>query len=472
VTLPRVAPIERAADRSIHDLVRAGLARAGDGLTAIAVPAPRGPAAALLAIPEPAVLFAARDTDDVTAGLGVALELTGRGPRRFAQILDAAWGVAPSTAIVAGRAVDVRELGPLGLAPRFVGGFAFAPGGSGGDAGAWRTHGDAWFALPRLTYRRNAERAWLVLVVDRTTAADGDRWIALVDRAIAALRAPVPRTVATSVVPDPQQRDAWLAEVATAVAAIRGGELAKVVLARSSEARAKAPISAAAVVAALDERHPECSRFAIRPRADGPVFVGATPERLVHRAGRAVASEALAGTTNRTDDAAADAERLLASDKDRGEHAIVVEAIAATLGARCASLAVPATPEVRSLRHVHHLRTTIAGTLREPEHVLSLVEAMHPSPAVGGWPRDAAIGFIAAHEPAPRGWYAAPVGWFDAAGDGELVVAIRSALVDGDRADVWAGAGIVADSEPVAELHETWAKQRAVLGALGVEATP
>jgi salicylate biosynthesis isochorismate synthase len=475
VTLPRLAEPnderdgERGgADRSIHDQLRTGLARAGDGLTAIAVAAPRGPAAALLALDEPAVLWAARDVDDVTCGLGAAVELTGRGPRRFAQIVDAAWSIAPTSAIVGGRSTDVRELAALGLAPRFVGGFAFAPGGA--TRPGWDGLGDAWFVLPRLTYRRDAERAWLMLIVDRAAADDGERWIAMVDRAIAALRGPVPRVGASTVVPDVAARDAWVAEVGVAVAAINGGELAKVVLARPTEARARGAIAPAAVVAALDDRHPECTRFAIRPRAGGPAFVGASPERLIKRSGRAVASEALAGTIGKQDEG--DAARLLASNKDRGEHALVVDAIAATLGARCSSLSVPATPEVRTLRHLHHLRTTIAGTLRGSEHVVALVAAMHPTPAVGGTPTAAAIEFIAAHEPTSRGWYGAPVGWFDAAGDGEFAVAIRSVLIDGDRAEVWAGCGIVADSVPLDELHETWVKQRAVLGALGVEATP
>jgi isochorismate synthase len=447
------------APRSIHDQLRAGLVRVRDGLTAIAMPAPRGPAAGLLALDGPAVLWAARDVEDVTAGIGAAVEIRAAGARRFAAVMEAAWGVAPSAAVIGGRPADPRELAALGIAPRFIGGFAFGPGAT------WPDFPDAWFALPRLTYRCTADRAWLVLIASVTDAPDDCH--ALVDRALDALRAPVPRGGATTVAIDAAGRTAWLAEVAAARGAIAANQLAKVVLARSTPARGR--IEPAAVVAALDDRHPECTRFAIRPRGGGATFVGATPERLIQRVGRAIASEALAGSIARTTDDRADAARLLASGKDRGEHAIVVDAIAAALGARCSALSVPPTPAVRTLRHVHHLRTTIAGTLRGSDHVVELASALHPTPAVGGWPTPAALAFIAAHEPAPRGWYGAPVGWFDASGDGELVVAIRSALLDGDRADVWAGAGIVADSEPIAEWDETWIKQRAVLGALGAE---
>lgn len=479
---------------AIHDQLRAGLRHAGAGLTAIALPAPIAPAAGLLALDEPAVLWAERDTADVTAGVGVAIEIIGRGARRFTDVVDGAWGIAPTTAAIAGRLADPRELAVLGIVPRFVGGLAFGERFGArpvDDARGWSGFPDAWFALPRVTYRRGTDRAWLVVVVDAAAAREAERWHALLDEILAALRGPIARATATTVAPDPRARAAWMAEVSAARDAIGAGALAKVVLARSTAVHGR--LAPAAVVAALDERHPECTRFAIRPRAGGPTFVGASPERLIRRSGRAIASEALAGSIARTaavrpmpasggaGDAAAgartaddrsDAARLLASAKDRGEHAIVVDAITAALGARCTTLSVPATPAVRTLRHVHHLRTTIAGTLRGPDHVLELARALHPTPAVGGWPTPAAMAFIAEHEPAPRGWYGAPVGWFDATGDGELAVAIRSARLDGDRADVWAGAGIVADSEPAAEWDETWVKLRAMLGALAAEPAP
>ena len=165
-------------------------------------------------------------------------------------------------------------------------------------------------------------------------------------------------------------------------------------------------------------------------------------------------------------DSAADARALLASTKDQGEHAFVVRQVVESLAPLCAKLDHPAEPEIRGLRNVLHLRTAIAGTLSAPHHVLDLAARLHPTPAVGGTPTDAALAWIAAHETDPRGWYAGPVGWFDAAGDGKLAVALRSGILEGTRAHLYAGAGIVRDSDPDAEYAETRLKLAAVLSAL------
>jgi menaquinone-specific isochorismate synthase len=217
------------------------------------------------------------------------------------------------------------------------------------------------------------------------------------------------------------------------------------------------------VLAALDERQPGTTRIAIRPPA-GATLIAATPERLVGLAGRTATCDALAGSHARGEGAA---EALLASAKDRREHALVVDAIAAALRGLGGNVTQPAAPRVRELRDVVHLHTPIAAELAEHRHVLELAAALHPTPAVGGTPTAYATQWIAAHEATPRGWYAAPVGWFDLDGDGELAVAIRSGVLDGARAQLWAGAGIVAGSDPDRELAETDVKLRALLGAMG-----
>jgi isochorismate synthase EntC len=162
------------------------------------------------------------------------------------------------------------------------------------------------------------------------------------------------------------------------------------------------------------------------------------------------------------------AAQLLASAKDRREHELVVSAIRDALEGMRSDIDAPAEPVVRTLRHVLHLHTPIRAVLSEPHHVLELVAALHPTPAVGGTPTPYAIDWIKHHEPVARGWYASPVGWFDLDGDGEFAVAIRSGVIVGDRAHLWAGAGIVAGSDPDKELAETELKLRAMLGALGV----
>jgi menaquinone-specific isochorismate synthase len=184
-----------------------------------------------------------------------------------------------------------------------------------------------------------------------------------------------------------------------------------------------------------------------------------------------VETEALAGSIRAS---ASDEEdhiltvRLLESEKDFGEHALVVDAIRRKLEAFCAELRMPARPRVRRLRSVLHLHTPMAGFLAHDRHVLELAAALHPTPSVGGVPTADATRWIAENEPAPRGWYSGLVGRFDAGGDGILVAAIRSALLRWATAHVYAGAGIVRDSDPDAEYEETSIKMRAMRSALGV----
>ncbi|MGN6104428.1 MAG: isochorismate synthase, partial [Kofleriaceae bacterium] len=221
---------------------------------------------------------------------------------------------------------------------------------------------------------------------------------------------------------------------------------------------------AAELLAALDDRHADCVRVLVRPPGAG-ALVAATPERLVRRDGDVVSCDALAGTVAATEQAPTAA--LLASTKDRWEHDLVVRAIRDALEATGAAVDVPAEPAVRALRHVLHLHTPIRATLGAPRHLLELAAHLHPTPAVGGTPTAVAVEWITTREPAPRGWYASPVGWFDLDGNGELAVAIRSGVLVGHRAHLWAGGGIVAGSDPDRELAETESKLRAMLGALG-----
>ena len=259
----------------------------------------------------------------------------------------------------------------------------------------------------------------------------------------------------------------WERLVTDAVAAIEDGLFRKVVLARAVEVTANRPIVVADVVRRLHELYPSCLTFSV----DG--FVGASPELLVRRSGARVAANPVAGTVARVGDAAADAEAaagLLGSAKDRAEHQLTVDSVALALRPFCASLDVPASPEVFSLRNVSHLGTRIDGTLRsrgtELPSVLELVAALHPTAAVGGAPTEPALAWLGAHERLHRGRYAGPVGWVDAAGDGEWCIGIRSAEIDGATAVLRAGCGIVAGSDPAAELVESQLKFQALLAAL------
>ena len=254
--------------------------------------------------------------------------------------------------------------------------------------------------------------------------------------------------------------------VGQALEAIRSGRIDKVVLAREVVATANRPFRQEQLLERLRSLHPSCCTFAV----DG--FVGASPELLVRRQGLEVLSQPLAGTVARSGDPDEDrrlAGALLGSEKERAEHRVVVQAILAGLGPLCTGLDVPEAPRLLALRNVAHLATPVRGTLSTSTggapSALELAAALHPTPAVGGWPREDALDYLRKSEEIDRGRYAGPVGYVGADGDGEWWIGIRSAIVEGRRARLLAGVGIVAGSDPAAELAETQLKLQAMLAA-------
>ena len=260
----------------------------------------------------------------------------------------------------------------------------------------------------------------------------------------------------------------YAAAVSTAVDRMRRGEMRKVVLARTVEVRAGRALDARLLLHRLRAVDPDAYTFAA-PTNDG-VIVGASPELLVSRFGREVRSNPLAGSAPRSGDVEEDranAEALEGSAKDREEHEIVVDAVAETLRPLCEELTWDPEPVLRETPNVWHLSTRFRGTLGDPAPTaLDLVAELHPTPAIAGTPTDVALATIDELEPFDRGRYAGPVGWVDANGDGEWAIAIRCAELRGDRATLYAGAGIVADSDPEREVAETEPKFRAFLDAL------
>lgn len=256
----------------------------------------------------------------------------------------------------------------------------------------------------------------------------------------------------------------WCGSVVAARDRIRSGALTKVVLARELVVEADAPLSPAEILSRLRASYPSAYRFSI----DG--FVGASPELLVSRAGDIVRSHPMAGTAPRSGDPTADARlaaSLLASVKDLSEHRITIDAVLDTLLPFCSYVDAEAEPSVAAVANVQHLATLVHGRLSSPPaSVLALATALHPTPAVGGAPRAEALALREELELLDRGRYAGPVGWVDAAGNGTFAVGVRSAEIDGRRARVFAGNGVVADSDPAAELAETRAKFQAMLSAI------
>jgi salicylate biosynthesis isochorismate synthase/menaquinone-specific isochorismate synthase len=255
--------------------------------------------------------------------------------------------------------------------------------------------------------------------------------------------------------------------VAALVDRIRGGDLEKAVLAR--EVRVIAPRShdPAATFGALRELFPSCFCFCCG--SPEGAFIGASPELLVRRSGAGAATVALAGSTRRSADPSVDAhlgEQLLISAKDRSEHGIVVRRIERSLRPLSVWVEAAREPGLVKVANIQHLATPIRAQLSEPRSAVELAGMLHPTPAIGGEPREAALQAISELEDLDRGWYAGAIGWMDAAEDGEFCVGIRSALLRDRTAHVFAGNGIVADSDPAAELAETELKLGAMLPLL------
>lgn len=413
---------------------------------------------------EPAFFWDPRG-EEIEVGLGVARRLRASGHDRFLRL---------------GRDAETvtRRLASRGIAgcsapvPRFYGGLAFDAGAA--ESPLWDAFGDADFILPRFTYRRRglaAELSWALCGEQIHRRADRHTELEALEEFLDTLakRRPAEEKGTANVrrgTMEPPPRARLKDEIGAIRQAIRDGRFTKIVAAGRSRLALDAPPDPVTVLRRLlgDQDTGSETRFAAR-RGEA-TFLGATPERLVLRRGHRVLTEALAGSIGR-----GQGEELLRSAKDRHEHRLVVEAVLERLAPLCERLVSAPEPEIRTLRNVLHLHTPIAGHLARHSrsrvrHVLELVQSLHPTPAVGGVPTSGALAWIRENESEPRGWYAAPVGWFDANGDGELVVALRSALLTGCEAHVYAGAGIVAESDPDLEIREIELKQQRLLSVL------
>lgn len=373
-------------------------------------------------------------------GLGTAWSATAAGPERF-------------------RRIEARVAGLPDGAEVMVG-FSFSPDGPRGEE--WTGYPAASAVLPQVAVRRSEGRSRLIAALP----AGGSPGVLL--SLLGTLRRPEEPVVHHGAehrvrpVPTP---DEWRDRVAETVAAIRSGLLDKVVLARALDLETGTPIEPFDLVARLRSRYPESRVFGWA--AGSTTFVGATPELLAARSGRRFHTTPLAGSVRRGADGDEDrrlADRLLASDKDRSEHAMVVDEIVARLQPLVDTLDVPPGPVVERFATVQHLATRITGA--GPVGVLGLVDALHPTPAVAGTPTADALAFIDKVEALDRGWYAGGIGWADGTGDGEVSLALRSALLRGDTARLYAGNGIVAASTAEAELEETRLKLRPLLDLL------
>ncbi len=262
----------------------------------------------------------------------------------------------------------------------------------------------------------------------------------------------------------------WQRQVAGAVQKIRQGAFEKVVLARAVRISQAQPFDIALTLQRLRQSYSGAHVFAIQ-RGER-YFVGATPERLVCGAEGQVKTIALAGSAPRGATAEEDEQlgmELLNSPKNQGEHHVVVTTIRNALARLCSRVWVADAPHLLKLKNIQHLETPIIGDLLPCHSILEAIEDLHPTPAVGGYPRQPALAAIRSMEHLDRGWYAGPIGWIGRSGNGEFAVALRSALVDGADATLFAGCGIVADSDPESEYQESCLKLQVMLRGLGGE---
>lgn len=427
--------------------------------------------AALTRAGEPAFMWHDGRTGRTLIAAGEVAAHTVEGPGRFSAAKAFVGGLARRVRVLSAAGGEADALAGL---PLVFGGFGFTASGS--PAGVWQGWPGGLLRAPRIVIQHHRGRttaACMVQVEPHAAPSDTAAALTATLRGLSAATRPVSiASPASHVDATPvETQDSWHARVDDARAQIAQGRLSKVVPARAVVFPGAVPDGvgdALRTLCALRREHPSAVSFGV---FEGPrgAFVGATPELLIRVEHGRVFTEAVAGTTRCVGHPEADAalgQALLASAKDREEHDLVVRFITTALRERGARVGPSPETGVRRLAHVQHLHTPIEARLEGDTSVLDLADALHPTPAVAGWPRRAALAHLQATEPMDRGWYAGPVGWVGADGEGEFVVALRAGLLRDGDAHAFAGAGIVAASDPAAEWTETRLKLRALREAI------
>lgn len=388
-------------------------------------------------------------------GLGCAWQIEASGPQRMLDV-DRQWFALCADAVIDGP-----------KAPLLLGGMRFDE--QRPCAPHWAAFADASFHLAHWLLSQDTDGCWLRC--QQVVEPDSDPQVLARDSIAAyaqllnppAATASAPGVIERNALPSPQ----WQGKVDIALQAISRGDLNKVVLARHIEYQLDAPLDSGAVMQRLHARGNASHLFALH-RGEH-CFMGATPERLLScQAGR-LTTHALAGSARRGITADEDhviGERLLADPKEQHEHRLVVQTITQALDGKVSNLKAASSPHLLKLANVQHLSTPIMAQLNPDKRLLDGIHALHPTPAVGGLPSATAMEFIRRHEGFDRGWYAAPVGWLDSQGNGDFLVALRSALMTPRHCHLFAGCGIVEGSQPAGEYEETQIKLASMEQAL------
>lgn len=410
-------------------------------------------------------------------GMGIAADLMAWGETRIQ-------GIERQARELFAHAITLQTDEPL-AAPRLFGGFAFREDFV--PDYAWYGFNPAHFILPHYQLVQHGHETWLTINAlispDENLDDNAPQLLAALQKCVIALtgfakaepndehRADTNKVKKKYTVTYPMPYQTWCQMIKQAQAQFHTNLLQKVVLASVCEVQLHQLVDIDGALSYLQQHYAECYCFLFEPQPHH-AFFGATPELLIASQGQQFATVGLAGSIRRGAMPAEDkllANELLNSPKDRYEHDLVVAEVRRRMEPLAEELDIPDAPIVYQLSNIQHLYTPICGRLRQAAGVLPLVETLHPTPALGGAPRDQALAFISATEPVPRGWYAGPVGWIDHNLDGVFGVAIRSAVAQYQRAWLYGGAGIVAASEPQKEWEEIAWKFRPIQEALGIE---
>ena len=463
----------RTLEERCHRAVELARRDRSPAVAAVTVPLPAGLdlSAAVLAARRPADSYFCLEQPErggfALAALGEAAAVRAHGEARFREAARECTAIARR--VLADDPADDPKR-PPGAGPLFVGGFAFAA--QGGVTPEWSSLAPAQLVLPEVALARHEGEVRLTLCAQ----AEGDETPEVLMERLDARLSELRPSAMPLLDPDPLERarvagaappEHYEEAVARAVERIRAGELSKIVLAREVRVHAAREPEAGAVLYGLRAAFPACYCWCLgTPEL---AFVGASPELLVRREGARAQTVALAGTTRRSADPAVDAhlgEQLLRSPKDREEQQIVAGRIERTLRPVSLWVAAADEPVLVRVQNVQHLATPIRAQLVEPLSTLELAGLLHPTPAVGGEPREVAEPLIPALEGFDRGWYAGAIGWTDLSEDGEFCVGLRCALLRERVAHLYTGCGIVRDSVPAEELAESEVKLQALLPLL------
>ncbi len=399
----------------------------------------------------------------ILVGLGSAHTYQINGNDRFTWTGEQ-WEYSLRDAVIAVSDESIPATGPT-----LLGGFSFDPLKE--KTSLWKAFPDAQLTLPSYMYTQYKGTSWLTsnIVVE---ANDNPTMLAeeiIQDHDELFQTHPSPKQRASSFIKEEINPQAWLKTVESATEEIKKHELEKVVLARELRVFSDEPFSAeATLMRLLDE---QTASFVFAFENEGHCFIGASPERLVKQEKEHTLFTCLAGSIKRGMSDSEDrklGKMLLQDDKNLHEHQLVVDMIKEVALTMCTNVKIPDGPTLFKSRHIQHLFTPI--TAKATEHsLLAIVEALHPTPALGGAPKLKGVEKIREIEELDRGWYAAPIGWLDYNRNGEFAAAIRSALLQGKEASLFAGVGLVADSNPLSEYDETLIKFKPMLSALGEE---